>query len=369
MLYGLSAALVIVAALVSLFLVIVVLGALFSDAWHLFSVFFFLLYIAMVILLYVAVIITPWTLRVLVVLFGLPVALIIVAPLVPFLSFAGEQVFLLLYQTVASPFILGIPGLLIPGAAWIGRRVWNLARATEQRLIETEAIKANKSDRQYCLYLRSFRADNAFFIDRQFRLRSLLSALSSEGFARHEPLEEVVRRELAGVLQLVAIGKPQVFTSVPGFTTADEDWQALFKELVGKASVIVVVPLATTGTKWELQQLAEAALERTLIVLPPYSLFASGDDYSRAMRDKYAHQKTVSTSSNEIRSIDPTFDQAVFSEVQRWKMERFETRTEPSLNWLRWEWDQLAAYFEKFARLPEYSEAGYILSFEDSAEC
>lgn len=126
--------------------------------------------------------------------------------------------------------------------------------------------------RPFVLYLRSFDTTNVI-LTRNPTPQLPLPMIPSE--ALRDPnfeLEQTIKVAIGRYWKLVALGRPGEHVGAARVQTTEEEWKGAVAELARAAKLIVCVPAANAGTRWEVNHLRETyQLEKTVFLMPPAS--------------------------------------------------------------------------------------------------
>jgi hypothetical protein len=159
-------------------------------------------------------------------------------------------------------------GLLIIGLAIpLGGVQWLLKIARSLRTPRQHKAVLENDPRPPVLYLRAFKDDGRNiegFFSRIFRLSPYVGPSG---------IDEMTALQFQRVGPVVAIGQPGEKMVSPGAAKEyvdDSVWLARVKELIGKASVIVVSVGDTNGLQLEYEALTQAGTKQIVIIFPPF---------------------------------------------------------------------------------------------------
>ena len=144
-------------------------------------------------------------------------------------------------------------------------------RLIDQQRQDLEASTA----RDYVVYLRSFNED--FFLSGRLSLSKLIGFVSqgklmrlSEAMPVYE-LEQFLANAFAKTWLVVGLGRPRRFKQGAGLVSVkDDEWQDYVTTMCDRSRAIFMVPGKSTGTLWEIEQLATRPewLKKTIFFMP-----------------------------------------------------------------------------------------------------
>lgn len=144
------------------------------------------------------------------------------------------------------------------------RLAWQRLRDAEANRI-MEAVKRDASQ-PFALYLRSFDWTGVLPIKNpDYRPdEDPLAELATLD------LEEVLTRAISPQMPVIALGLQGEAVGAGRYTTDDSTWQADVEALGKRAVFVLMLPLFSAGTLWEMGFLRQAGLlQKTIVVMPP----------------------------------------------------------------------------------------------------
>lgn len=154
---------------------------------------------------------------------------------------------------------------------------WRNSRfSTEQR--DRAAAELLEADHEICLLLRPFDFDQSIHLlptDSQFLMTDEINwATDEDERDRHESIElfDALASSLSGQITLIAVGERMPgHRGGPGLVElANGEWQTKVAELMLDARYLFIMPWATSGTLWELNEiLSRGMTEKTVFIMPP----------------------------------------------------------------------------------------------------
>ena len=166
------------------------------------------------------------------------------------------------------------------------------------------ATSANTDQPGFVLFLRPFTLDRGTGMSRVSVLAALagiivpgldaltwfaIFAIVWNGFTRTDlaDFERQIGNASAPYGPLVAIGNDEELRRAGlRFKSDDENWKVLAMNLLRNASLIVIVPAASEGTRWEIDTLfAEGFTDKSVFLFPPRGAFKERKDFDRLTRD------------------------------------------------------------------------------------
>lgn len=138
----------------------------------------------------------------------------------------------------------------------------------------------------FALYLRPFIIDG--------QIKSTIGIYRDEIFSRllNDDFENAVTQAVDRRFPVVALGGERMSNGPGGGAAHDDEWQETILDLMGTASLILVVPIAEPSTLWEIKQIHFLRyLHKTVFIVPPLegrvlSKTALG---RTSLRDLYEH--------------------------------------------------------------------------------
>lgn len=159
-------------------------------------------------------------------------------------------------------------GLIIVGlASPLGGIQWLLRVGRSLRTPRQHKAVLENDPRPPVLYLRAFKDDERNIESRFSRIFRLSPYVGPSG------IDEMTAMQFQSVGPVVAIGRPGEKLVSPGAAKEyvdDSVWLARVKELIGKASVVVVAVGDTDGLQMEYEALTVAGSRPIVIVFPPF---------------------------------------------------------------------------------------------------
>jgi hypothetical protein len=179
------------------------------------------------------------------------------------------------------------------------------ARDAEALRVRVDSATSAEADQPgFVLFLRPFTLDRGTGMSRLTVLIALagvfvpsldmltcfaIFALVWNGFMNTDlaDFERQIRTATAPFGPLVAIGQGEALRRAGlRFESNDENWKVLALNLLRNASLIVIVPAASAGTRWEVDTLfAEGFTNKTVFLFPPRSAFKERTEFDRLTRD------------------------------------------------------------------------------------
>lgn len=165
--------------------------------------------------------------------------------------------------------VLGAP--LVLGGQAIANRVAGEEQEGDDKnaskIAETFKQSADSPPGRYFLYLRPFASTN------QFKLPDAhLNFFSWDLWQRdgHDDMERILAKALKPTAPLIALGAPGEHRGAGRVATTEEGWREDVGRFARGASLIVVIPSANPGTRWEMELLKrEQLLMKCIFVAPP----------------------------------------------------------------------------------------------------
>jgi hypothetical protein len=210
-------------------------------------------------------------------------------------------------------------------AMMLGVTTRSIARAQSAR--DAEALRARvdtaasaEADQPgFVLFLRPFTLDHGTGMSRLTVLAALagifvpgLDALTWfaifafvwNGLTKTDlaDLERQIGNATAPFGPLVAIGQGEELRRAGlRFESDDENWKVLALNLLRNASLIVMVPAASEGTRWEIDTLFEQGLtDKTVFLFPPRAAFKERADFDQFTRDWQTVSSGLSNAGYQI---------------------------------------------------------------------
>lgn len=144
------------------------------------------------------------------------------------------------------------------------RLAWQRARDAEASRV-MEAVRRDASQ-PFALYLRSFDWTGVLPIQNpDYRPdEDPLAELATLD------LEEIFTRGISPLMPVIALGLQGEAIGAGRYTTDDSSWQADVEALGKQAVFVLMLPLFSAGTLWEMGFLRQAGLlHKTIVVMPP----------------------------------------------------------------------------------------------------
>lgn len=138
-----------------------------------------------------------------------------------------------------------------------------------------QRIGDREEDGPFSLYLRSFNRDYYVGLKRGW-LGAITDQVSGAKKSRSldvEHIEFFLSKSVSSSFPLIGLGRRQRRFGKSGagqFETDDETWQAKVTDLLNRSVVIFMVPAATSGTLWEVEQLSQRKdwRDKTIFLMP-----------------------------------------------------------------------------------------------------
>jgi hypothetical protein len=191
-------------------------------------------------------------------------------------------------------------GLLAP-LGWFANQTlkMDMQRATDRRQKRVDRIvwqvrsKSEDKPLRFGLYLRPFHTTSRLpaQVDGQASLEQQVPS--------HLDFETVLTRTLDKDLNLIALGKKDdIPDGVARVTLKEHDWREVLQQLMDRAALVIVVPLAWEGTLWEIRELKKRGhFEKTVFLMP--------EPYRQELNGVITFTQKAQPWDGGIRSYDP----------------------------------------------------------------
>jgi len=225
-------------------------------------------------------------------------------------------------EVILKPFVTILAFIAVSILVGIARALakYRLAKATKP--YEKVVDPLIRSDREYCLVLRSFGEDGKIIVPRESKKGRVGFAY---GLTPNLTMEQVVAAAVEESLSLptYAIVDQSVALAPPGLTfirVANDQWKAVVSKLIRRAHT-VVLPLGRdqevgSGFAWEIEQLVRSGINsRVVLTLPPPD------------QDGFSHQRALHQASVLLALLTSTGDS---SELERFRIYEYEMQLSPT---------------------------------------
>ncbi len=132
------------------------------------------------------------------------------------------------------------------------------------------------------LYARSFSLDAGHFVENpryppfHFHPRRFMEPLTQE-------FEDLLASAVEPLGELITLGRQGDAMGAGRVPATDKEWKDCFERLANAASLVLVVPAATSGARWEVEWLRDHLwLDRCLFLMPPEGRFSTRESWRTA---------------------------------------------------------------------------------------
>jgi len=225
-------------------------------------------------------------------------------------------------EVLVKPFVAILTFIAVSISVGAARAItkYRLAKATKP--YEKVVDPLIKSDREYCLVLRSFGEDGKVVLPREYKKGRVGLAY---GITPNLTMEQVVAVAVEESLSLptYAIVDQSVALAPPGLTfirVANDQWKAAVAKLIKRAHTVVLLlgryQEIGSGFAWEIEQLVRSGISsRVVLTLPPPD------------QDEFSHQRALHQASVLLALLTST---GGLSELEQFRVYEHEMQLSPT---------------------------------------
>ena len=156
----------------------------------------------------------------------------------------------------------------------------------QKQINDERAAEALQAEREFCLYLRSFKIDISELsragsnVWRTIFLMNPITGLIYMFYAWRNPYRGTdLQRILNNLIPIpvVAIGDKVTSHGVAKQITIDADWEEVAVRMMRDSKLIIFSPYPTPGAARELDLIVELYLDKTVFLMPPSGAHRVGD--------------------------------------------------------------------------------------------